>query len=195
MSDSTGRLVRGFAGGDATAFEALYARLAPQLYLWSSLRIPRPLWARLDPEDLVQEVWMRATAALERFDPARGGFRTWLFGIAARTLAEQLRRLSVRRREGGGGAGDTQLQQVPAPATSIVRGAMRTEQLRRFVDLAAGLPPLDRHLLLHRGLEERPHAEVGAGLGISAEAAEMRWRRLLGRLRAQWSAAGLGALE
>lgn len=189
---TTTTLLSGLASGNQDALIQLYTKTAPRLYAWSSLRIPRVLWARLHPEDLVQEVFLRAASAAARFDRQLGDPRSWLFGIAARTLAEQLRRLSVRRREGGGGMADTQLRQLPEEATSIVQGAVRREELDRLVGLVDELAPEEKVLLVQRGLEGRSHKDVGEHLGISPEAAEIRWRRLLQRLRKQWGAAGLG---
>ena len=40
-------------------FEALYTNVTPTLYAWAELRIRPSLRARLEPQDLVQEVWLR----------------------------------------------------------------------------------------------------------------------------------------
>jgi DNA-directed RNA polymerase specialized sigma24 family protein len=87
------------------------------------------------------------------------------------------------------------LQRLPAGATSLVRGAARAERLRRFAALVAWLPAADRELLRLRGIEGRAHAAVAAHFGIGADAAEMRWRRLLVRLRADWGSAGLAPAD
>ncbi|MGE3171256.1 MAG: RNA polymerase sigma factor [Planctomycetota bacterium] len=193
MTDGdTTTLLRQFDRGAPDAFAALHARLAARLYMWSSLRIPRPLWARLHPEDLVQEIWLRVVASLERYEPQRASFRSWVFGIAARTLAENLRRLAVRRREGVGEAGGVAPDELPLAVTSMVRGVARAEELKRLSELIAALPAPDRQLLLWRGLEGLPHGEVATRLCVSPEAAEIRWRRLVSRLRLRWSGLGLG---
>ncbi|MBL8729559.1 MAG: RNA polymerase sigma factor [Planctomycetes bacterium] len=187
---STTTLIREFTGGRRDAFRTLYHRIAPRLYLWAALRVPRALHARLDPEDLMQEIWLRAVAALPRFDRSIAAFRSWLFGIAARTLAENLRHLHLRRRERVADGDTSVLREVPADVTSVIHQVAHREQLRRLVEVIDALPAPDRSLVVHRGLEERPHAEVARLLGIGADAAEMRWRRLLQRLRGEWTAAG-----
>jgi RNA polymerase sigma-70 factor (ECF subfamily) len=191
MDSETAVLVRRFAAGDHEAFAVLHRRLWPRLYLWCTLRVPRALWHRLDPEDVLQEAWLRAVSALPRYEPARAGFRTWLFGIAAHVLAEQLRRLSVRDREGP--AADDAMASIPADVTSVVRQVVRSEELKQFGRELEALPADDRQIMVLRGLEGLSHAEVGARLRITPAAAEIRWRRLLERFRGRLHGIGLGA--
>lgn len=186
----TSTLIADFAGGRREAFRSLYQRLARRLYVWCSLRLPAALRPRLEPEDLMQEIWLRAVQGLRQFDRTRAGFRSWLFGIAANTLAENLRRLHRRQREVQ--APEERLLAVPADVTSVVQQVAQKEQVQQLVAAADRLPADDRSLLLYRGIEGLPHREVAALLGIGADAAEMRWRRLLQRLRSEWSAAGFG---
>src|SRR5688500_8953210 len=94
---STTTLVARLAAGRKETFASLYARVAQPLHLWCAVRIPRALWHRLHPEDLLQETWYRALQAIQRFDRNRASFRAWVFGIAANTLAHELRRLHVRQ--------------------------------------------------------------------------------------------------
>jgi RNA polymerase sigma-70 factor (ECF subfamily) len=188
---STTALVRDFAGGHVESFRALYRRVAPKLFVWCALRIPQALQARIDPDDLMQEIWLRSVRALPRFDRSVAAFRTWLFGIAANTLAETLRHLNLRQREKVLDHSDAHFEGLPADVTSVIGTVSRREQARRLIEACLALPSDERRLLLYRGIEELPHAEVGRLLGIEASAAEMRWRRLSQRLRAEWSAAGL----
>jgi len=194
MDDSTTTLVREFAGGRRESFRVLYHRIAPKLFVWCALRIPTPLQARIDPEDLLQEIWLRAVRVLPRFDRSLASFRSWLFGIAANTLAETLRRMNVRAAEKLLDANDGRLDELPADVSSVIGTVARREQTRRLVDACLLLPVEERSLLLYRGIEGLPHAEVARLLGIGEDAAERRWRRLSRRLREQWSAAGLDEL-
>ncbi len=188
---STTTLVQDFASGRHEAFRALYARVAPRLFVWCTLRIPAALHARVAPEDLMQEVWLRCVRAIPRFDRSVAAFRTWLFGIATNTLAESLRRMNVRWREQVVDHTAPGLDGIPADVTSVIGNVARREQSLRLVEACRALPSDEQSLLLYRGIEGLPHAEVARLLGIAESAAEMRWRRLAQRLRVEWSAAGL----
>ena len=72
--------------GDREGFADLYERLAPSLYAWAAIRIHPRHRGRLDPADIVQDVWWRAMDRFSRFDPAQGSFRGWLFTIATNAL-------------------------------------------------------------------------------------------------------------
>jgi RNA polymerase sigma-70 factor (ECF subfamily) len=52
-----------------------------------------------DAEDLCQEAFLRAFAALERYDPSRD-VRPWLLGISRNVLREHIRRVGRRKETG-----------------------------------------------------------------------------------------------
>ena len=173
------------ARGDEASFTALYARVAPSLHAWARLRVRASLRARIDADDLVQEICLRAHRAFERYDAERGPFRGWLMGIANHVLKEALADLA----RGGHRvpAGDSErtrlLEQIPDDATAISRRVARDEGLAALIERLGELPEEERALLVHRGLEERSHAEVAELLGLDETAIRKRWSRLLERLR------------
>jgi DNA-directed RNA polymerase specialized sigma24 family protein len=72
---------------------------------------------------------------------------------------------------------------VPYPATTVVTGLARDESRRRLLAAVDAMAETDRRLVLWRGLEGLPYAEVASRLGIAVAAAESRWRRVCQRLR------------
>lgn len=166
-------------------FQACYQPLGPALQAWAHLRIPQALRARLDPEDLAQEVCCRAFARFDVFDPERGSFRAWLFGIANVVLKDfgrQLARLPDSARPRGDGS-DAGLDALPLEITSLSTRAARDEQLTRFLEHVDALPEDERRLLMYRGIEGLGWDDTAALLGVLPEAAKKRWQRLLARLR------------
>lgn len=81
-------LIQRWQEGEAEAFDELYARHAPAIY--------RLGWAILQQsqaaEDVVQETFLRAHKARQRFDPGRASFGTWLYQIALNYCRSYLRR-------------------------------------------------------------------------------------------------------
>ena len=186
----TGDLAAGARGGDQGRFGELYGRLAPSLHAWAQLRI-RPGFRRaVSPEDLVQEVWLRAAQVLHAFNPAKSSFRAWIFAVAKNVLLEVQRKLH-RTWKDQTPEGDTgralALDQVPESITSLTRRVARDEAVRRFVERAEALDEDDRRVLVHCGLEELTIAEAAGRLGLSPDATAKRWQRLRERIR-EWRA-------
>lgn len=166
------------------AFAAAFAAHAPALLAWASCRVRGELRARLEPDDLVQEVGVRACSKFGDFDPRLGNFRQWLFGFANRVWLEALREidrdpLGGRRRYGG----DSQLQGVPAALTSISRAVANEDSLRACRRRLDELEEDDRRLLACIGLEGLSHAEAAVALGIREDTCRKRWQRLRDRLK------------
>ena len=166
-------------------FEERYAEVAPALYAWAELRIRPSLRARLDPQDLVQEVWMRGMQAFERFDERATSFRAWTFRIGKNVLLEAVRasRNELAVPERAGGEKLLALDGIPQSVTSFTQRLAREDSVRAFLDHAQRLDEADRMLVIHCGLEEETCAEAGVKLGLSEDAAIKRWQRLKARLR------------
>jgi DNA-directed RNA polymerase specialized sigma24 family protein len=49
--------------------------------------------AQIDPQDVVQEVWLRAVKGYAGFDPSVSSLRSWLLAIAKNVLLESFRKL------------------------------------------------------------------------------------------------------
>ncbi len=74
----------------SAAFEHLYLRYADRLYRFAVGLTGSASLA----EDVVSDTMMAAFEQIERFNPERGSFASWLFTIARRRSADEQRRLS-----------------------------------------------------------------------------------------------------
>jgi RNA polymerase sigma-70 factor (ECF subfamily) len=88
-SDSTGEALR-----------ALYRAYAGELLGFAL----NALGDRETAEEIVQETFTRAWRHAERYDPARGGVRTWLYQIARHAIIDARRRASARPAQASAGA-------------------------------------------------------------------------------------------
>jgi RNA polymerase sigma factor (sigma-70 family) len=187
----TNELVRRIRAGDERRFTELYERVAPALLAWVHLRLGPAARRQLDPEDVVQEIWLRALRAFPRFDPERGSFRGWIFQITKYELLDTFRGLAgaAQAAEAPAGPGRSAgltsagLSQVPDEVTAFTRRIARDEGMQQLLVHVAALPEEDHALVLHCGLEGRPAAEVAVLLGLTAEATRKRWQRLRAQLR------------
>lgn len=173
------------AGADREQFAVLYARLAPALHAWAALRISPGHRGRLDPEDVVQEVWWRAMDAFASFDPRKGAFRAWIFQIANRVLLNGFRSLYVRgqMRDPSRPFQVSVPEHLVAEATSISERAARNESALRLLQQVERLDAEDRALFSYCALEGLTTAKAAHLLGIGEAAATKRWQRLRERLR------------
>jgi RNA polymerase sigma-70 factor (ECF subfamily) len=182
----TDRLARRARGGDADGYAELYGRVAPAVYAWASLHIRPALRARLDPEDVLQEVACRAWSSFASWDERQGPFRAWLFGIARNVLREGLRRLAAEPAARGDALLTTRrLAALPDTATAVTTAVARDEGLRLFLGRVDALPDEERRLVMFRGLEGLSHGEVASLLSITPGAVAKRWQRLCERLRGE----------
>lgn len=166
-------------------FETAFAAEAELLLAWAHCRVRGELRQRIEAEDLVQEVGVRAYGRYADFDSQRGSFRQWLFGFANRVWLEALREigrdpLSGRHRRGG----DSQLPGVVDSVTTISRRAANAEAMRCCRTHLDALDDDDRRLLVCVGLEGLGHAETALVLGIREDSCRKRWQRLRAQLQA-----------
>lgn len=180
----------------APSFEKAYAEVAPALYAWAELRIRPSMRARLEPADLLQEVWLRGKKAYVRYDGTGSSFRAWCFRIGKNVLMEAIRAVRHEALSMPGLSPTNRmlaLEGVPHNVTSFTQRLANEESIREFLKHADELDESDRMLLIHCGLEDETCAEAAPKLGLSEDAAIKRWQRLKAKLRDKpWSRSLLG---
>jgi RNA polymerase sigma-70 factor (ECF subfamily) len=181
----TQHIAREAKQGDGARFAELYERIAPALYTWASLRIRPSMRHQVDPQDVVQEVWVRAWRAFAKFDPDQQSFRAWIFRIGKNVMLEAFRK-TQRAPSGPGSPGPTtrlfQMHDLPDSATNVSRRLARDDALQRVLAWVASLPEEDKKLFLHCGLEGLTYAEVGERMQVHHETIAKRWQSLRARI-------------
>lgn len=171
---------------DEREFQALYESLAPALYAWAQLKIRPAMRVHVDPQDLVQEVWLRAVGGYEKVLASDGNLRAWVFKIAKNVLLESFRRLRTQPLGDPHAGPSTRLfalKNCPESVTSISQRLARDDTVQRFVEAARAYGQEERQLLVRCGLERQTCAEVATRLGLSEDAVIKRWQRLRAKLR------------
>ena len=151
-------LIQRWQEGEAKAFDELYTRHAPVIY--------RLGWAILQQsqsaEDVVQETFLRAHKARQRFDPSRASFGTWLYQIALNYCRSHLRRKHLltipwlRQNEETPELPDGR----PGPEATALRGEYRRILWEAVQSLSA---PLREVIILHYYME-LPAVEIAVML-------------------------------
>lgn len=177
MAASDEQLMLAYAGGDAGAFEALYARHKGGLFRF----VLRSVKARAEAEELFQEIWMRAIEARERYAP-QAKFSTWLYTIAHNRLVDHWRTRGLALV-----SLDDEESPAPEPAadpgSEPHRNLEARQTLERLAAALAALPLAQREafLLHHEG--GLTAAEIAAATGSGEEAAKSRLRYAMNKLR------------
>ncbi len=183
----TAILTRRARAGEMDSFNDLCDRVMPALCGWARLRVRPTLRSHVDPEEIVQETWLRALVNFGDYDPARGSFRAWMFGIAKNVLLNALQVAQGARPKGSGSTTNLKaIEAVADTATSATKRASRSEAVRCFLERALALSEDEQMLMILCGLEGLSSREAAERMNISEEAAKKRWQRL----RAEFSARG-----
>jgi RNA polymerase sigma-70 factor (ECF subfamily) len=181
-------LIENTLNGDEWAFAELVRRY--QAAVWGTVH--RTLGHSSENEDAVQEIFLRAFAALDKFD-RKYPFGPWLLRIATNYCIDQLRRRKSRKirlwselnefdqerllrdlsRDGGWDSPGSEAKESYA----IVAQA-----------LLEGLNPKYRAAFVLRELEERGYDEVAKALGTSEIAARVRVSRARSELQKKFRA-------
>lgn len=163
--------------------EGALEELSPALFTWIVLRLGQDLRSKFEPDDLFQEIWLRAYESASSLDPALP-VRPWLFGIARNVLREALRTFGRDRafRPPTVTGVPRGMDRFADSITSVTRRLVRVESFRNFVDHLGVLSDDERRLVLLHGLEGITLADAAEHLDIGAEAAKKKWQRLRSKL-------------
>jgi RNA polymerase sigma-70 factor (ECF subfamily) len=105
-------------------------------------------------EEAVQETFVRAWRAGERFDPEIGSLRTWLFAILRNVVIDLGRARAARPRVADGG-----IEPSVEPLDEALLSWQVEEAMRRLGDD-------HRRVLVETHFRGRPYAEVAEELGV-----------------------------
>jgi RNA polymerase sigma-70 factor (ECF subfamily) len=149
--------------GSVGAFEALFARYYDGVYHYARSLLGDDGVAA----DVAQETFLRAHRSRDRFDPARGTVRAWLFAIAAnraRTHSPRVRRDELPLEHARDVAFD-------AGAGDAFFGSVRRELVAAAV---AQLAPELREVIALKYQNDLSFSEVASVLGLNASTVKMR---------------------
>ena len=122
-------------------------------------------------EEAVQETFLRAWRAGDRFDPEIGSLRTWLFAILRNVVIDLGRARAARPRVAEGG-----VEPSVEPLEQALLAWQVEEAMRRIGDQ-------HREILVETYYRGRPYAEVAGELGIPVGTVKSRVYYALRALR------------
>jgi RNA polymerase sigma-70 factor, ECF subfamily len=170
MTDAA--LVAAVLEGDAGSFTRLVDRHSGPCLRFAT----RMLGNVQDAEDVTQEAFLRAYAALGRYD-GTASFQTWLMSI----LVNRCRTALLRRKRRDA---RVIIDETLVEAASVRDGA-GADALRDAIERAlARLDPAQREAFLLKHVEQLSYDEIAAMTGAGVSALKMRVQRACERLQA-----------
>lgn len=126
-------------------------------------------------EEVLADTFERVLRARSRFDPRRGGVKTWIYSIALNRLRDLIRRREAEQRA---------LERSEAgPPAAPSDDAARVEERSTVAAALADLDEPEREAVALRYGADLSVAEVAATLGVKVTTAEGRIYRGLRNLR------------
>ena len=116
---------------------------------------------RSHAEEAVQETFVRAWRAADRWDPSLGSLRNWLFAIAHNVSTDMLRSQNIRPRLADAAASTREplATSIDEQIGAAMTGWMVEEALRRIRED-------QRRAIVETYVRGRPYAEVSRELGV-----------------------------
>lgn len=149
--------------GDEQGLGAAYAAYGAELYRF----VPRGLGDAGAAQDVVQETFLRAWRAADRFDPALASLRVWLFAIARNAMVDHARAARARPRQGtvldssvGRAPGRCDRGRHRAPGQLVGRRGGAAPPVRGAPDGDRADPPAGAAVRRGRGRAGRPGRTV-----------------------------------
>ena len=171
------QLVALFRAGSDEAFGVLHDRYRQRLFAY--VRQMLATQSRADAEDVLQDVFVRAFAAL-RGDSRAINVRAWLYRVAHNRCIDQLRRPLPPAAE--------IFEMSRRPLLDPVDEAQRRDDLKRLVADVGRLPDQQRSALLMREIDGLSYAELAGALDVTVPAVKsLLVRARVGLVEAQQS--------
>jgi RNA polymerase sigma-70 factor (ECF subfamily) len=189
-------LLRRAGEGDQECWGSLLTRHKEKLRRMVAFRLDHRLQGRIDPSDVLQEVYLEAWKHLGDYvnKPAMPFF-LWLRGIAGNKLRELHRHhLGTQMRDVGRevslvhgafpeATSAALAAQLLGDVTQPSEAAIRAEMKICLQEALNRMDPIDREVLVLRHFEQLSPAETAAVLGLREKAGGMRYVRALRRLK------------
>jgi len=170
------QLMKAYAGGDAVAFEQLYARHRGPLY-----RYYRRQLSEAEAHDCFQTLWLKIVHYQDRYSPD-APFRHYLFTLAHNVLMDHYR---DHRRRGShpGVTAAPEPDELPDPVAGPERQHERAELAAHLHRLILTLPAQQREAWLLRQETSFSTAEIAQVTGTSEEGVKSRLRYARDKLK------------
>lgn len=171
-ADLIGRVA---AHGDRDAFKLLFEHFAPRVKGFLVKTGMQPDAAEEIAQSTLVAVWRKAG----QFDPSSAGAAAWIFTIARNLRIDAVRRAARQSRADQPAEPDDGFDAVESPETTMAR----RDDVSRVTAALSRLSEEQSTVIRLSFIEERPHGEIAAALGIPLGTVKSRIRLAMSKLR------------
>jgi RNA polymerase sigma-70 factor (ECF subfamily) len=174
--------------GDAEAFAWLFRKYQRRLAVFVHYRMSPQLRLKMDEEDILQELFLRACRDLHQFSyQSPGSFARWLFRIAENVMGDQARFEGREKRHAVEMVRFRSLSNPAGPEPMDTKTPSRLlsaqEQLEGLIEKLNLLPEDYRQVILLAKVEGLTTEEMAGRMGKTKEATALLLHRALRRFR------------
>jgi RNA polymerase sigma-70 factor (ECF subfamily) len=183
LSDKTDEeIIFLYKNGEPEAFKVLINRYASPLYNFTAR-----LTNKNDAPDIVQEIFIKAWKNIERFNPLKASFKTWIFTIARNTTTDFLRKkknlLFSNIKKGENEDIDSFTENIPDDDLLPDEALQKLQDSQFLNKILEKLRPDYREVLVLHYQEEMTFEEIGEILGKPLNTVKSQHRRAIMELR------------
>jgi RNA polymerase sigma-70 factor (ECF subfamily) len=183
LSDKTDEeIIFLYKNGKPEAFKVLINRYTSPLYNFTAR-----LTNKNDASDIVQEIFIKVWKNIQRFNPLKASFKTWIFTIARNTTIDFLRKkksLSFSDMEKNNDENANSFSENIPDENLLPDEALQKLQDNQFLDkILEKLPPNYREVLVLHYQEEITFEEIGKILDKPLNTVKSQHRRAIMELR------------
>lgn len=165
--------------GDKTAFALVVQHYQTPLFAY----LGRMGIQQAVAEEIIQETFIRAWQARERFDDKQSAYSTWLFTIARRLTLNELDRAARRHEQPNGNKTDNTIESFPTDATTPPEH-LENQLMQQLLNQALQqLPPHDRSLLALAYIQDLEFSDIARIEDIPVGTVKSRLHRIRGGLK------------
>jgi RNA polymerase sigma factor (sigma-70 family) len=190
--DETTFHVRRACSGDSSSLEWIYRRFTPALLATAEYRLRGRLRQRVDPEEVIGDVWTRVIPRLGDLEPRDGRLTPVLLRFCSTVLQLRVRELFKKHiagkphefpLEGRDPGTDRQAPLLTDPSPDAAARAAHGEEIDALRRALEKLDERSRELVVLRGFEQLSYREIEAIVGRPAKNLTTEFQRALDKLR------------
>lgn len=164
------------------SFDEIYAEYHNKVLSYVRARVHDPHEA----EDITSDVFVKVMQSYENYDSEKAMLSTWIYTIAANTIRDHYRRLTVRARHNYDMEDET-LEALAYEEDSCLDGLFREETLNLLADALQTLNERERMIVIMHYYKNISHKEIAEHLSLSHANVRFINHRALEKIRDYFS--------